>query len=75
MASDVPIMLINFYGGSMNGYICMFLGKKVEVLANDLWQAKQKAISALNVPKSKQGLLSIVLAEVSGKDIIQSTAF
>ena len=59
----------------MNGYICMFLGKRVEVLANDLWQAKQKAISALNVPKSKQGLLSIVLAEVNGKDIIQSTAF
>jgi len=59
----------------MNGYICMFLGKRVEVIANDLWQAKQKAISALNVPKSKQGLLSIVLAEVDGKDIIQSTAF
>jgi hypothetical protein len=53
----------------MNGYICMFLGKRAEVMANDLWQAKQKAIQALNVPKSKQGLLSIVLAEVEGNQI------
>ena len=53
----------------MNGYICMFLGKRAEVMANDLWQAKQKAISVLNVPKSKQGLLSIVLAEVEGNQI------
>ena len=58
----------------MNGYICMFLGKKAEVMANDLWQAKQKAISALNVPKSKQGLLSIVLAEVESNQVSQNTS-
>ena len=58
----------------MNGYICMFLGKRVEVMANDLWQAKQKAIQALKVPKSKQGLLSIVLAEVEGNQITHNAS-
>ncbi len=58
----------------MNGYICMFLGKRVEVIANDLWQAKQKAIQALKVPKSKQGLLSIVLAEVEGNQITHNAS-
>ena len=57
----------------MNGYICMFLGKSVEVMANDLWQAKQKAIQALNVPKSKQGLLSVVIAEVDGNQVTHNT--
>lgn len=58
----------------MNGYICIFLGKRVEVIANDLWQAKQKAIQALKVPKSKQGLLSIVLAEVEGNQITHNAS-
>ena len=57
----------------MNGYICMFLGKRVEIMANDLWQAKQKAIQALNVPKSKQGLLSVVIAEVDGNQVTHNT--
>jgi hypothetical protein len=52
----------------------MFLGKRAEVMANDLWQAKQKAIQALNVPKSKQGLLSIVLAEVEGNQVSHNTS-
>lgn len=58
----------------MNGYICIFLGKRVEVIANDLWQAKQKAIQALKVPKGKQGLLSIVLAEVEGNQITHNAS-
>lgn len=58
----------------MNGYICKFLGKSVEVMANDLWQAKQKAIAELRVPKSKQGLLSIVLAEINGKEYINNAS-
>lgn len=56
----------------MNGYICMYLGRRLEVMANDLWQAKQKAMIELGVPKKKQGLLSIVLAEVEGKQITHS---
>lgn len=58
----------------MNGYIGLYLGKKVEVYADGIWEAKQKAIQLLNVPKKKQSLLSIVLAEVNGKDYINNTA-
>ena len=44
------------------GYIAMYGDKKVEIPLNkakDLYQAKQIAIKMMNVPKSKQGLLSI----------------
>jgi len=45
------------------GWIAMFNGKKVEIYkdkdAKDLYTAKQFAIKALKVPKSKQGLLSV----------------
>jgi hypothetical protein len=45
------------------GWIAMFNGKKVEIRkdkdAKDLYTAKQFAIKALNVPKSKQGLLAV----------------
>lgn len=37
-------------------------GKKSEIDGKDLWDAKQKAISQLNVPKSKVGLLAVVNA-------------
>ena len=44
------------------GYIAMYGDKKVEIPLNkakDLYTAKQIAIKMMNVPKSKQGLLSI----------------
>lgn len=45
------------------GWIAMFNGKKVEIYldkdAKDLYSAKLFAIKALNVPKSKMGLLSV----------------
>lgn len=45
------------------GWIAMFNGKQVEIYkdkdAKDLYSAKLFAIKALNVPKSKQGLLSV----------------
>jgi len=37
--------------------------KKHEIEANDLWDAKQKAITMLKVPKSKVGLLAVVNAK------------
>jgi hypothetical protein len=40
-----------------------FGNKKIDIDAKDLWDAKQKAILQLKVPKSKIGLLAVVSAE------------
>ena len=37
----------------------IYNGQKKEIEANDLWDAKQKAITHFKVPKSKQGLIAI----------------
>jgi hypothetical protein len=58
----------------MSGYIGIYLGSKVEVYADSIWQAKQLAIKQLSVPKKKEGLLSIVLAEVDGKEYINNAS-
>ena len=44
-------------------FIAFFMGKKIDVEGKDLWDAKQKAILQLKVPKSKLGLLAVVSAE------------
>ena len=46
-------------------YIAFFQGKRKEIRAKSQWDAVQKARSELKVPKSKQGLLSVVLADVT----------
>ena len=47
---------------SCDGWIAMYNGQKLEIPksdANGIYDAKQKAIKELNVPKSKLGMLSI----------------
>jgi len=44
-------------------FIAFFMGKKIDIDGKDLWDAKQKAITQLKVPKSKVGLLAVVSAE------------
>ena len=44
-------------------FFAFFNNKKIEVEGKDLWDAKQKAIIELKVPKSKVGLLAVVSAE------------
>ena len=44
-------------------FYAFFNNKKIEVEGKDLWDAKQKAIIELKVPKSKVGLLAVVSAE------------
>ena len=46
-------------------YIAFFQGKRKEIWAKSQWDAVQKARSELKVPKSKQGLLSVVLADAT----------
>ena len=42
------------------GFIAMYGGKKINIVADSLYAAKLKAIEEFKVPKSKQGLLSVV---------------
>lgn len=59
---------------SMCGYIATYNGNRVEVKAASLYAAKQEAIKLLRVPRSKQGLLSVTLAEVDDRPVIHSPA-
>jgi hypothetical protein len=42
------------------GFVAIYNGKKINIEANSLYAAKLKAIQELKVPKSKEGLLSVV---------------
>ena len=59
----------------MNGYVCFYSDKQIEIRAESLYAAKLKAIKQLKVPKSKQGLLAVVLAEKDGKQVVHTPDF
>lgn len=42
------------------GFVAMYNGKKLNIDADSLYEAKKKAIEELRIPKSKQGLLSVM---------------
>lgn len=44
----------------MSKFTAFYGGKKINIEADDLWSAKQSAITTLKVPKSKVGLLAVV---------------
>lgn len=50
----------------MNKYAAFYGGKKISVSAKSLYEGKLKAIEEFKVPKSKVGLLAIVLYEKAG---------
>jgi hypothetical protein len=52
-------------------FYAFFNNKKIEIDGNSLWDAKQKAIKQLNVPKSKVGLLAVVNASEHDKGSFQ----
>src|SRR5271157_470145 len=52
-----------------HGYIAFYGGKRIEIQADSLYGAKLKAIEMLKVPKSKQGLLAVELAEKDGEQV------
>lgn len=43
-----------------NTFYAFFNNKKIEIEATSLWDAKKQAIQQLKVPKSKEGLLSVI---------------
>ncbi|MFK4131985.1 hypothetical protein ACI2KR_06775 [Pseudomonas luteola] len=58
----------------MYGYIAFFNGKRAELYADSLFDAKLKAIAHFKPAKSKQHLVSVMLAEKDGEPVIHSTA-
>lgn len=59
----------------MNGYIAFYNDKRIEIHAKSLYEAKVEAIKQLKVPKSKQGLLAVVLAEKDGEQVVHTPDF
>jgi hypothetical protein len=58
----------------MNGYICLYNQKSVEVYAETLYQAKVKAVELLKTPKNKQHMVTVMLAEKDGEQVTHSSA-
>lgn len=55
----------------MNGYICFYKGKKIEVLAESSYQAQAKAAAQFKAKKSWE--VTVVLAEKNGEQVTHST--
>lgn len=59
----------------MNTQICIYVaiynGRKITIHTTSLWAAVEKARTLLKVPKSKQGLLSVLLVAVDGREVEQ----
>jgi len=59
----------------MNTYLAIYGHRRAEIKADALWPAVRLARAELKVPKSRQGLLSVVLIEKGGEQVYQSTQF
>lgn len=54
----------------MNGYIAILKGKKIEVRAESLLEAKKIAAQQLKATKRQLGMLVVMLAEKDGQPVI-----
>ena len=59
----------------MKGYIVFYNNQKCEVFAPSLYDAKLAGIKHFKVPKSKQHLVTPVLAEQSGEAVFHTPNF
>ena len=56
----------------MNGYVCLYKGKRLEVYADTSYQAQQKAAQQFKAKKSYE--VTVMLAELSGKEYIHTAS-
>ena len=56
----------------MNGYLAFYNGHQMEVYAERLIDAKDKAVAAFKPPKSKRHMVSVVLCEKEGEVVVHS---
>lgn len=54
----------------MNGYVCFYARKRVEVYADTTFEARNKAAVLLNVPVKKHPQITVVLAEKQGQEVV-----
>lgn len=59
----------------LNGYVCFYEGKRVEVWASDMFEAKRKAVQMLKPPRSKQHMVSVTLAVKAGEQVVHTPDF
>ena len=55
----------------MNGYVCFYKGKRVEVYAETSYVAQQKAATMLKAKRAYE--VTVVLAEKNGEAVVHST--
>jgi hypothetical protein len=53
----------------MNGYVAFFEGRRHELHADSLFKAKEAAVAFFKPSKSKRHLVTVVLAEVQGRQV------
>lgn len=58
----------------MYGYVMFYGTKKYELYADSIWDAHQKLIAQLSIPKSKQYLVAGMLAEKDGEPVIHTAS-
>ena len=58
----------------VKGYIAIFNGKRIDIFAESLYAAKLKAIKKLKPPKSKQHMVTVMLAQNEDGDTITHVA-
>lgn len=56
------------------GYIVIFGINRAKLYATSMLSAKNKAVEMFKVPKSKQSLIIVALAEKAGKTVEQAIA-
>lgn len=58
----------------MNGYVGGLNDQRVEVHADNLWDAKQKVIELVKPRKKDMGLVWVLLAEKDGEQVCHDPA-
>ena len=58
----------------MNGYVCFYNGRKVEVRANTSYMAQGTAAAIFGLKPKMQYKINVVLAERNGETVAHSTA-
>jgi len=58
----------------MNGYKAFYGSKSIEIYAEKLIDAKEKAVAAFKPPKSKRHMVSVVLCEKDSEVVVHNPA-
>ena len=53
----------------MNGYVCFYNRKRIEVRAETTYKAQLEAARVLGVPDKKRHQIAVVLAEKDGAEV------